>query len=314
MPSSVRVKLGDAVTPKAAAPTLVRSAAREGASSASPAKPAKKKVVKKASSKKKAAGGAYASATMVGQESGEGGERDEHWLDEQLKLTQMMNKMYSGGHFEGDDDSSEPDEDHLEYYDFEAEQKALAARVAELKRVSSLPGPSSFAPDPVPSIDLSESMLPPRPPSPPMTPRRAAEEDRRNTRREAAAAARTLSKVRGALSTREKASTAREASPELEPFCIGRQGAGEFEEIEVTLPLPPSPSASSGAEPAAAGAPAVPKLAAASVEAPAMKLADAPAGDPPLTPRSLASSIAARRQANQKLRAENAKVSSPTGA
>ena len=312
------------VSPKQAALTLVRAAVREGTPSASSVKPAmKKKATKKASGKKKA--GMTYEAAEVGGTVADDGERGARWLEEQRKLTQRMNKMYSGDFDEAEEDA---DEDHLAYYDYEAEEKALAARIAELKHLSNLAGPSDATAE-MPNLSfcgpVNVSEPEQRLPSPlPMTPRRAAEEEKKRTRAEAAAAARAMSKggahgmsTRGCgtsilASMRGKAVPARDPSPELlEPFCIGRQAAGEFENIEVTLPL--TSSSSGGMEPAAAPSePPIAKLA---------PLADPPASEPPLTPRSLASSIAARRQANSMMRGENlpltlrgGKASSPTGA
>ena len=309
---------------------------------ASPAPaPARKKKSTKKSKKKK--------ATIEGEEENFDGER---WLDEQAKLTRKMNKLYSG-EADSDEDSSEPDEDHLTYYDYAAEEKALAARVAELKRVSSLEsaaGPSSSDADaqrPVrrppraqqaggrndEAVDVSDA--------PPMTPRqqaRAAETARRATNRaNAAAAAKAFTSQRSQRTAR----TARggEAPSELEPFGIGRQAnESSFPAIEVTLTSPKAAPADSAAasDAAAAGdasAPASEGAAASKaaavepmplpIKAAAAAAADAAAasGEPPLTPRSLASSIAARRQANQKLRSDglaspraSTKISSPTGA
>ena len=70
---------------------------------------------------------------------------------------------------------------------------------------------------------------------------------------------------------------------ELEPFCIGRR-PNSFEEIEISLEGAPEGTG---------------------------KLATPVPEEPPLTPRSLASSIAARRQANQQMRAVR---NAPTGA
>lgn len=73
----------------------------------------------------------------------------------------------------------------------------------------------------------------------------------------------------------------------LEPFGIGRQAIG-FEPIELKLSQPPKIIAD---------------------------MPPPPKGEPPLTPRSLASSIAARRQANQKTRSEaSARASSSLAA
>ena len=339
MPSGSSTLRSAFSTPKHAAPTLVRAPVREpvpasaGSSSSATPAPRKKKVVKKVGGKKK--GASYDSARAFGDGTGEEQEVDnEQWLEEQRKLTQMMNKMYASD-YDGGSGESDPDEDHLEYYDYEAEEKALAARVAELKRVSSLPlGSTSFSPAPFSPpaaasggsedaateeeeeaiVDVTDES----PPQPPMTPRAMREAEKAATRAAAAAASRAFSSKAnagaltprgGAASHRAAASTPRESTPELEPFCIGRR-PNDFEEIEITLPSPSRAAAASSS----ANAPAVAPLAAGMAERAAKATADAPA-EPPLTPRSLASSIAARRQANHKLRAEHAaKVTSPTGA
>ena len=142
--------------------------------------------------------------------------------------------------------------------------------------------------------------------------------------------------------------TQREQQPELEPFCIGRQSDRDrFEEVEVTI-VPASPASSSSAAADAAANRNNNTTAAADQQQPqpqqkeegngspstsesegeastsasssaAVKTTDAaatstvPAGEPPLTPRSLASSIAARRQANHKSRIHENGALTPRG-
>ena len=104
-----------------AAPTLVRPpGGKEGAAGAGPSSspaPRKKKTVKK--TKKKV--GTYESGVGNSKEEERPGFDNETWMDEQQKLTEMMNHMYSKN-FEAGGSSSD-DEDHLAYYDYEAEER-----------------------------------------------------------------------------------------------------------------------------------------------------------------------------------------------
>lgn len=268
--------------PPPAAPTLVRAPSERvrpvtaSPSAAAPA-PRKKKPSAKKAGKKKATKAVYDSS-RAGEEEGSAEFDQERWLEEQTKLTQHMSRMYSFNHgsssedYEDEGGEDEDEDDVLAYYDYEAEEKALKERVAELKRVSSLP-PGAAAPsaedDPEPSFDdLEEDSLTDAP---------GADDGA-----EAAAAAATAASAE-----------ARAPSPELEPFCIGRR-PNAFEEIEIPIE-------------AAAAVPSIAKGGEADSSA-----------EPPLTPRSLASSIAARRQANQRMRADAAgrttQLTSPTGA
>ena len=346
----------------AAAPTLVVAPSSREAATTTPS-PAKKKVAKKTKGKKKtAASSAYASMEGAGDE----GPDSEKWLDEQKKLTQLMNKMYSGD-FDptadngGADDEDEEEEDHLAYYDYEAEEKALAARVAELKRVSSLPlsfagaGASSSSADgaavpATPKLDMSK-LVDVSDAEPPLRSARSSaaaaavdKAEKQKATRAAAAAAARLFTPRSQRTQREQ-----QRAPELEPFCIGRQSDRDrFEEVEVTI-VPASPASSSSAAADAAanrnnnttaaadqqqqpqpqqkeegnGSPSTSEsegeASTSASSSAAVKTTDAaatstvPAGEPPLTPRSLASSIAARRQANHKSRIHENGALTPRG-
>jgi hypothetical protein len=293
-----------------AAPTLVRPPVAAG-SSASPAPaPRKKKVAKKVKKKNGSGYGSAGEGAAAQAEDVDGS--SQHWIDEQAKLTQMMARLYSdrAGGSDGEEAEDEDEDDVLAYYDYEAEERALQERIAELKRVSSLPGAAPSEPSSSTRPELgAEASMPPvptcgfmrmdSPSSPSSSP---------------------------PLPDSELADL---SSDTLEPFCVGRRANGDFEEIEICLEDRPPASNNDGAASSSSGGAAAAGAkggdAAAAVQTAAEaeppltpRSLAASASDPPLTPRSLASSIAARRAENQRMRrlpsdVRNAALMTPRG-
>ena len=325
-----------------AAPTLVRPNQQERAPEASPA-PRKKKpplAPKSTTPKKKPSGSSLRGAQDGGASGFEVG--SEEWIEEQRRLTDMMSRKYSkpwDSPREPDEEDSE-EEDLLAFYDHEAEEKALKERVAELKRVSSMPvrGVPSSSRRPEAYTVANQLATTARNEAAKAAAREAAYAGRSGSREATSAGASSSSaaaepsppaspKLDGGASSSSEAepepnldvsdepfasraaegasdaagaggvhAAAGRAVENIEPFSIGRKPApsASWEDIEITLnPTPLKAPGSSGSSSATVSTPEL-------------------SSEPPLTPRSLASSMAARRLAQQQMR--TAARSAPTGA
>ena len=331
-----------------AAPILVRSPAAEATSSrpspaATPAKATagKKKPAAKKGLKKK--GKASYDSTRGATSAEEEPEIDpEKWLEEQMKLTARMNRLYNGDDADGEEDEEEEDDedDLLAFYDHDAEERALQEKIAELKRVSSLPAASevssSYSTPPPPTAAavaaaaaaaaaaeddaagraaVAGGAAAGTAPSPPLTDAASTPSETEEERDGAVAS--------GAAGTSSPSPPSPDLGPQppladvsdaIEPFSIGRtKPSADFPEIEMIVPLA-SPTAQQQLlaqhrqhQPQGQAKP----LASANAEPLTPRARAAAMSEPPMTPRSLASSIAARRQANQRMRSS---VSAPTGA
>lgn len=328
---------------KLAAPTLTRPDSLPSSSAPAPA-PAKKKVTKKTGGKKR-------KEKALAQEDKSLEVGSEEWIEEQRRLTQIMTRMYDkpwdSARDDEEDDDEEDDEDVLAYFDHEAEAAKTAEeerkrqeRIAEFKRVSSLPikgvPSSSRTPRGRPAIPRAPQSVPLAAAaassaggSPQLSPKVDAASSEEEAELEPEPAF-DLSDSAADASSRPASQT----SPppmEIEPFCVGRR-PNSFEEIEVTVEPTSKTLAAVRAGVVPSGSGGSPRVtdetdssssphagSVATLTTGMSKLAspsESSSAEPPLTPRSMASAMAARRLANMQLRADGQPMrvrTAPTG-
>ena len=324
-PSTMRMRSGD--RKPLAAPTLTRPDSASS-SAASPAPAPKKKAAKKlGGKKKKAADKAEDKSLEVGSEE---------WIAEQQRLTSLMTRMYDkpwdsardNEEEEEEEEEEEDEDDLLAYFDHEAEEAKAAEeerrrqeRIAEFKRVSSMPIKG------VPSSSRSARERPAIPRAPQAAPLTAADFSPTAPKETAETSPPLSPKLDAASSASSEAegepepafdvtdaataaTTAAAAAPEIEPFCVGRR-PNAFEEIEVTVEPTSKTLAAVRAGMVGSSSPR-----SASIPARPEGGGSSSSDEPPLTPRSMASAMAARRLANMQLRADGQPMrvrTAPTG-